>query len=86
MEPTPKPINTTVTGIAQANVSALNIDKKQYTNAEPTNDAMIQKSNVHLNVPSLSSALAVAQAAKQGIVNILNAMNEIQPCQVMPVA
>ena len=63
-----------------------NILKKLYTNAEPTNDVTIQNNNVHLNLPFGSSALAVAQAAKQGIVNMLKAINEIQPCHVMPVA
>ena len=75
-----------VTGIAHTIEDNENILKKQYTNAEPTNDVTIQNNNVHLNLPFGSSALAVAHAAKQGIVNMLKAMNEIQPCHVIPVA
>ena len=50
------------------------------------NEQTIQKSKVHLNVPFLSSALAVAHAAKHGIVSILKAINAIAPCHVKPVA
>ena len=75
-----------VTGKAQAIEDAEKMLKKQQTNAEPMKDVTIQKSNVHLNLPFGNSALAVAQAAKQGMVNILKAINEMQPCHVMPVA
>ena len=75
-----------VTGIAQAIEDNENILKKLYTKAEPTNDVTIQNNNVHLNLPFGNSALAVAHAAKQGIVNMLKAINEIQPCHVIPVA
>ena len=75
-----------VTGRAHAIEEAENILKKQYTNDEHTNDVTIQNNNVHLNLPFGNSALAVAQAAKQGIVSILKAINDMQPCQVIPVA
>ena len=75
-----------VTGIAQAIEDNENMLKKLYTNAEPTNDVTIQNNSVHLNLPFGSSALAVAHAAKQGIVNMLKAINEIQPCHDIPVA
>ena len=49
-------------------------------------EASIQKRMVQIKVPFLSSPLAVATAAKQGMVSMLKAMKEMHPCQVMPVA
>ena len=58
-----------------------------YTIADTTYEATSQNTNVQWYVDLLpSSAFAVATAAKQGIVVILNAMNAINPGIVIPVA
>ena len=44
-----------------------------------------QNNNVVANLPFGNSPLAVATAAKQGIVNILNAIKAITPLKVIPV-
>ena len=75
-----------VTGKAHANELKVKQDKNAYTNVAPKKEVIIQKSNVNLNVPFLSSPFAVAHAAKQGMVNMLKAINEIQPCHVIPLA
>ena len=78
-------IKLRVTGNAHTSDSSENILKKLYTKLDATNEVTIQNNNVHLNLPFGSSALAVAHAAKQGMVNILKAINEIHPCHVIPV-
>ena len=45
-----------------------------------------QNKSVQINLPLGSSAFAVATDAKQGIVVILNAIKEIKPAGVTPVA
>ena len=75
-----------VTGKAQAKELKPKQDKSAYVNPAPKNEAITQKPKVYLNEPFLSSPLAVAHAAKHGIVNILKAIKEIQPCHVIPEA
>ena len=53
---------------------------------ETKKETKIQKRSVHFSLPLPSSPLAAATAAKQGTVNILNAIKEISAGTPIPVA
>ena len=65
------------TKIDHADPSA-NIVPKLYTMEEVIMDTTTQNKSVHLNLPFPISPFAAATAAKQGIVNILKAINAIK--------
>ena len=63
-----------------------NIEPNAYTTIPTKYEAVSQNKSVHLNLPFTTSPFAVATEAKQGTVVILNAIKEMSPGMVTPVA
>ena len=76
--------NPTLTNIPQS--APLKAEPNAYTVIPMVYDAKSQNKSVHLNFPFAVSPFAVATAAKHGTVVILNAIKEIKPGTVIPVA
>ena len=74
---------TTINGINIARVQTYSPIKKIII--ETMYEVASQNNNVVANLPFGNSPLAVATAAKQGIVNILNAIKAMTPLKVIPV-